>query len=85
MLTKTLSAGADGVLVAGCIPEDCPFREGSQWLAERLGGRRLPGLKHVPEGRLRVRWYAPVETGRLLRDVRAFQDDLAGQASPSTP
>ena len=85
MLTKTLAAGATGVLVAGCIPEDCPFREGSQWLAERLGGQRLPSLKRVPEERLRVRWYAPVETGRLLRDVRAFQDELAAQASPTAP
>jgi coenzyme F420-reducing hydrogenase delta subunit len=85
MLMKTLAAGAAGVLVAGCIPEDCPFREGSQWLAERLGGQRLPSLKGAPEGRLRVRWYAPVETARLFRDARAFQDDLAERAAPAAP
>jgi coenzyme F420-reducing hydrogenase delta subunit/ferredoxin len=85
MLTKTLAAGADGVMVAGCIPEDCPFREGSRWLAERLGGQRLPSLKRAPEGRLRVRWYSPVETRRLLRDVREFQDVLAAPTSPTAP
>ena len=85
MLMKTLAAGADGVMVAGCIPEDCPFREGSQWLAERLGGQRLPSLKRAPEGRLRVRWYAPVETGRLLRDLREFQGELAASTSPMAP
>ncbi|HET8576913.1 MAG TPA: hydrogenase iron-sulfur subunit [Methylomirabilota bacterium] len=78
MITKSLEAGAGGVFVAGCVPEDCPFREGSLWLAERLSGQRLPSLKEVPEGRLRVRWYSPVEVSRLLRDVRAFQEELSG-------
>ncbi|HSB42003.1 MAG TPA: hydrogenase iron-sulfur subunit [Methylomirabilota bacterium] len=81
MITKTIEAGAAGVFVAGCIPEDCPFREGSQWLAERLTGRRLPALKAAPEGRLRARWYSPVEVGRLLRDVGDFQRDL-GRSAP---
>jgi coenzyme F420-reducing hydrogenase delta subunit/ferredoxin len=81
MITKTIEAGAAGVFVAGCIPEDCPFREGSQWLADRLTGQRLPSLKGVPEGRLRVRWYSPVEVGRFVRDVGRFQRDLAGPAT----
>ncbi len=76
MITKTLEAGAGGVFVAGCVPEDCPFREGSQWLAERLTGRRLPSLTDVPEGRLRVRLYSPVEVRRFTRDVADFQRDL---------
>ena len=82
MITKTIEGGAAGVFVAGCIPEDCPFREGSQWLADRLTGRRLPSLKAAPEGRLRVRWYSPVEVGRFLRDVGEFQRDL-GRPAPA--
>jgi len=82
MITKTLEAGAGGVFVAGCVPEDCPFREGSQWLAERLTGQRLPSLKAIPEGRLRVRWYSPVEVGRFVRDVREFQQGL-GRPAPA--
>jgi coenzyme F420-reducing hydrogenase delta subunit len=77
MITKTLSAGARGVFVAGCVPENCSAREGSRWLAERLSGRRLPSLKGLPEGRLVVRWYAPVEVDRFLRDLAAFQRRLA--------
>jgi coenzyme F420-reducing hydrogenase delta subunit/ferredoxin len=83
MISKTIEAGADGVFVAGCIPEDCPFREGSRWLADRLAGQRLPSLRGVPEGRLRVRWYSPVEVGRFLRDVSAFQSEL--RAEPARP
>ena len=81
MITKSLEAGAGGVFVAGCVPEDCPFREGSQWLAERLSGQRLPALDSVPEGRLRVRWYSPVETARLLRDVKTFQQELPAEVA----
>ena len=62
--------------MAGCVPEDCPYREGSLWLAERLGGTRLPAAKDLPADRLRVRWYSPVETARFVNDVRAFQQEL---------
>jgi coenzyme F420-reducing hydrogenase delta subunit/ferredoxin len=78
MIVKSLDAGARGVFVAGCVPEDCPFREGSQWLAERLSGRRLPSLKAAPEERVRVRWYSPVEVRRFTRDLADFQRDLTG-------
>jgi ferredoxin/coenzyme F420-reducing hydrogenase delta subunit len=76
MITKTLAAGARGVFVAGCPPEDCPAREGSRWLAERLEGRRQPALRRLPEGRLAVRWYGSVEVARFVRDVAAFRRRL---------
>ena len=76
MIVKTLEAGARGVFIAGCVPEDCPFREGSRWLADRLTGQRLPSLRNAPADRLRVRWYSPVEIRRFLDDVAAFQRDL---------
>jgi quinol-cytochrome oxidoreductase complex cytochrome b subunit/coenzyme F420-reducing hydrogenase delta subunit len=85
MITKSLEAGARGVFVAGCVPEDCLYREGSQWLSERLQGRRPPSLKALPEARLRVRWYSPVEVRRFLADVRAFQGELLpGEAARPT-
>lgn len=79
MVTKALEAGAAGVFVAACVPEDCPFREGSRWLVERFGGRRAPVLRRPDDGRLRVRWYAPVETARLGRDLATFQETLAAR------
>jgi len=77
MITKTLAGGARGVFVAGCMPENCSAREGSQWLAERLRGQRLPSLKGLPEGRLVVRWYSAVEVDRFLRDVARFARERA--------
>lgn len=77
MLRQALAAGARGVYVAGCVPEDCQFREGSAWLAERLTGARLPKLRDVPSGRFRVGWYSPVERARFVRDLRDFTRALA--------
>ena len=76
MIVKTPEAGARGFFIAGCVPEDCPFREGSRWLADRLTGERVPSLRNAPADRLRVRWYSPVEVRRFLDDVAAFQRDL---------
>ena len=76
MIEKSLDHGAAGVFVAGCIPEDCHYREGSLWLAERLEGKRLPKLKESLDGRLRVRWYSPVEVKRFISDVGAFSEEL---------
>jgi coenzyme F420-reducing hydrogenase delta subunit/ferredoxin len=77
MIAKTLGGGARGVFVAGCVPENCSAREGSQWLAERLSGKRLPSAKRLPEGRLAVRWYGAVEMDRFLRDVARFARDVS--------
>jgi coenzyme F420-reducing hydrogenase delta subunit len=73
---RALSAGAAGVFVAGCVPEDCQFREGSAWLVDRLAGRRLPAARRLPAGRVRLRFYAPVEAARFVADVRAFAASL---------
>ena len=78
MINKSLAFGAAGIFIAGCIPDDCAYREGSLCLEERLTGKRLPTLKSSPEGRLRVRWYSPVEVRRFLTDVRAFAEELRG-------
>jgi coenzyme F420-reducing hydrogenase delta subunit len=82
MLTKSLEAGAAGVFVAGCLPEDCAFREGSLWLGERLSGARLPALRDAPADRIRARGYSPVEVRRFLGDVAAFQRELRGAGRP---
>ena len=71
-----LAAGARGVYIAGCVPEDCQAREGSELLAQRLNGSRLPRLKRVAPGCVRLDWYSPVEVRRFLRDLRAFQGAL---------
>jgi coenzyme F420-reducing hydrogenase delta subunit/Pyruvate/2-oxoacid:ferredoxin oxidoreductase delta subunit len=77
MIEGALAAGAAGVYIAGCVPEDCQAREGSELLAERLLGRRLPRLGTVAPGRVRLTWYSPVEVKRFVRELGAFAGGLA--------
>ncbi len=77
MIVKTLAAGARGVFVAACAPENCPAREGSRWLADRLAGQRQPAARGLPAGRVVMRGYAAVEVERFGRDLAAFRAGLA--------
>lgn len=77
MIQSALAAGAAGVYVAGCVPEDCQAREGSDLLAQRLTGARQPRLKDVAPGLVRLGWYSPVEVRRFERELRAFAEALA--------
>jgi len=77
MIESALASGADGVYVAGCVPEDCQAREGSDLLAQRLAGERQPKLKAATSGRVRLDWYSPVEVRRLLAELRGFLRSLS--------
>ena len=73
-----LRAGAAGVVVSSCSPEDCEFRFGARWLAERLAGQREPGLRDaVDRDRVRLVLAAREEAGELAAQVERFRGELA--------
>ena len=76
MIRQALDAGAGGIYIAACHPEDCQFREGSAWLSARLSRARLPALKDVPAERVRLGYFSPVEVRRFLGEVHAFSRGL---------
>jgi F420-non-reducing hydrogenase iron-sulfur subunit len=78
LLLSTFQRGADGILVVGCEPGHCHYKEGNY-----LGRRKLATLKSfldyvgLEEKRLQVAWLGESDRGRLssliddvLRDVR---------------
>ncbi len=71
-----LRAGADGVFVTGCQPNDCHFRMGNTWLEERFSGNRRPTLKVGVDGKVRVFWSSGVERKAFLKEVGDFVEDL---------
>lgn len=77
VVRHALDLGAAGVFVAGCIPDNCQFREGARWLVERLSGLRPPTWKAVEPERVRLGFYGPVEARRCARDLRVFQEMLS--------
>jgi F420-non-reducing hydrogenase iron-sulfur subunit len=73
LVSKAFSAGADGVLVCGCHPGDCHYKEGN--LSAR---RRVTGLKPLLEAigigsdRLRLEWISASEGGKVADTVTSF-------------
>jgi len=62
LISKTVIAGADEVLVIGCPPEDCANREGNKHLQDRLDGIRKPILRSkFGDLPIRTIWLPPNE------------------------
>jgi quinol-cytochrome oxidoreductase complex cytochrome b subunit/coenzyme F420-reducing hydrogenase delta subunit len=80
-----LRGGADGVLVTGCAPDGCYFREGNALMAERIAGDREPHMRpSVPADRVRIAWAAAGEAERLVAEIESFRADLTRRASART-
>lgn len=48
MAEEIRGAGAKGIIVAACPAGDCWYREGNQWLADRISQHRKPGFRKIP-------------------------------------
>jgi F420-non-reducing hydrogenase iron-sulfur subunit len=84
---KALLDGADGVLVSGCHPGDCHYREGNLYARRRLEllHRFLPFVGIEPR-RLRYVWVSASEGQRWQEIVNEFTQQikdlgLEGEAS----
>ncbi len=73
-----LQAGASGVLVVGCESGEARFREGGEWLEQRLAGKRKPVLRRRradPERVLFLRGEG-ARPGKLAESAAAFRASL---------
>lgn len=75
---NAIQGGADGVMISGCKPEVCHFKEGN------LGARRQLTafqslLNHIGYDRSRIRfvWMDLQDTGRIQKELAVFEKDLA--------
>lgn len=81
-----LRRGADGVLVAVCPPDDCAWRLGARWTAERLAGARPPWLRaQVSRDRVRLHAAAREDAASLVQALIAFRAALASAGPPDLP
>lgn len=83
---------ADGIVLAGCIENDCQYRLGSRWTAARLERTRDPRLrKRVDTSRVALAWQERWSGfGKLALIVAAFRNQLpgsngSGEAAESRP
>jgi coenzyme F420-reducing hydrogenase delta subunit len=80
---RAFKRGARGVLVVGCGPGECTYREGAKWTAQRLSGERRPALRPemAPRERVRFLQFNPTEPQALVREAARFRE--GGEASSS--
>ena len=81
-VAKAFQEGADGVMVLGCHPGDCHYRDGNYY------PRRRFNLMHgfldflgVDRRRLKIDWVSAAEGKRFAQVVSDFTDEVA-QAGP---
>jgi ferredoxin/coenzyme F420-reducing hydrogenase delta subunit len=72
LIEHCLQNGASGILVAGCGPGEQVFREGSQWLGDRLHAKRRPILRAKR---------ADINLVRFVRLDRTRPEELAAAAA----
>ena len=67
----------DGVLLTGCRAGDCHYRQGIDWMDERIGGRRDPYLRaRVPRERVAWTWLGVDGAARLRERIERFREEL---------
>jgi ferredoxin/cytochrome c2 len=67
LVQEALDAGAAGVSLVGCPPEDCTNREGNLWLSERIARRRKPRLRRAYAGAsISTAWLPPNDFARAF-------------------
>lgn len=72
-----LQQGADGVLVCGCHPGDCHYREGNyKTLRRYLLLRRMLSQLGVDECRLRLEWISASEPEKFRRVVDEMTEQI---------
>lgn len=77
LVIEALTQGADGVLMCGCHPGDCHYREGNLKAEKRADAIKLMlsdfGLE---EERFRLEWVSAAEGPRFAQVVRDFTDQV---------
>lgn len=81
-----LRQGARGVAVVSCPPDDCEYRFGARWTAQRLAGEREPRLRSAAEReRVLLIEAAHEDLIALQAQLARFRHDLDGPDRAHTP
>lgn len=82
-ILNAVQGGADGVMISGCLPEKCHFKEGNL-AARRQLGEFSQFLDYIGYAQDRVRfvWLDLQDRGRIQQELAAFERALEalGQA-----
>jgi len=80
VILKALEKGADGIMLVGCIPEECHYEFGSRRAADLFEEvRRLARLLGYQDRQLQFHQLHAGEGPALIEKVQAFVAQLAGK------
>jgi len=69
-ILEAFKEGADGVMILGCHPGDCHYKEGNLQALKRYGVlKRVLGQFGIEEGRLRLDWISAGEGDKFVQVV----------------
>src|SRR5512141_2928772 len=76
-ILKAFAEGADGVMVSGCWPGDCHYREQNyKGLRRLLLLRRVLGELGIEPQRLQLVWASAAEGERLAKEIDRIVEDI---------
>ena len=74
---NAIQGGVDGILVSGCVPEKCHFKEGNLGARRQLDEfRRFLGYVGMESERIRFAWIDVTERGRIQREIASLEEIL---------
>jgi coenzyme F420-reducing hydrogenase delta subunit len=74
---NAVQGGIDGVLISGCVPEKCHFKEGNLGARRQLDEfRRFLGYVGLESERIRFAWIDVTERGRIQRELASLGETL---------
>jgi F420-non-reducing hydrogenase iron-sulfur subunit len=77
LVIDALTKGADGVLICGCHPGDCHYKEGNLKAEKRAEAIKLMLQDFgIEEERFRLEWISASEGHRFAEVVKEFTDQL---------
>ena len=84
-ILNAIQGGADGIVISGCLPEKCHYKEGNL-SALRQQDEFLNFLDYIGYERSRVRfvWLNLQDRGRIQRELADFEAELANLGKAKT-
>jgi len=75
---KLITSGAKGILLLGCDPGDCHYREGNLISERRIFvAKETMQAFGIQASRLQAIWYNPGKDKSIMKDVRQFIHSLS--------
>ena len=74
---NAIQGGVDGILISGCVPEKCHFKEGNLGARRQLDEfRRFLSYLGMESERIRFAWIDVTERGRIQRELASLEETL---------